>query len=92
MRAESRPLSQRQGDRQVGHSGRVARRRRVAMRTCCQRAGLLLLHRAVHRLEVRHSHPKDRQQLQSVHVSIQIASAEPKVCLQTNFLHTGVSQ
>lgn len=69
MRAESWALSQRQGDRQVGHPGRLARRRRVAMRTCCERAGLLLLHRAVCRLKVRHSDPEDRQQLQGVHVS-----------------------
>lgn len=79
MRAESWALSQRQGDRQVGHSGRVARRPRVAMRTCCQRAGILLLHRAVRRLEVRHSDPKDRQQLQGVHVSRQIAKRQTKM-------------
>lgn len=90
LRAESWPLSRRQGDCQVRHSGRVARRGRVAVRTCCQRAGFLLLHRAVRRLEVRHSDPEDRQQLQGIHVSTQFPSADRIVYKQ--IFYTGVSQ
>lgn len=70
LRVESRSLSWWQSHREVGHSRRVARRCWVAVRPGSQRSRIVLLHRTIYWLQIRCTHPEDRNELQGIHVSM----------------------